>query len=119
MQTFLNLDLSNYDKSGVRVANKCGFSREWVIHEDYNVREWRLDIQEEDGTNFDENKWKMVIDRKVQAYGLVKWRNGIENKVSRGYMPLSHNLRWNFSLVKTGRVPCFSKQDQIEFNENY
>ena len=44
---------SKFNMDCVRVANKCGFSRKWVVHGDSNVREWRLDIPEEDGANFD------------------------------------------------------------------
>ena len=87
---------SKFSMDCVRVANKCGFSRKWVIHEDSNVREWRLDVQEEDGANFDENKWKRVINRKVQAYGLAKWRNGIENKVSLGSYAIKPQPKMEF-----------------------
>ena len=46
--------------------------------------------------NFDENKWKMVINRKVQEYGLAKWRNGIESKVSLGLYAIKPQLKMEF-----------------------
>ena len=87
---------SKFSMDCVRVANKCGFSRKWVAHGDSNAREWRLDIQEEDAANFDENKWKRVINRKVQGYGLAKWRNGIESKVSLGLYAIKPQPKMEF-----------------------
>ena len=53
--------------------------------------------------------------RKVQAYGLAQWRNGIENKISMGLYAIKSQLKWNLSLMEIGQVPCFSKQDKIQW----
>ena len=99
----------------VRVANKCGFSRRWNNGGESIVREWKLDIQEEDGRDFDVNKWKRVINGKVQEYGLIKWRNGIDSKVSLRMYAIKPQPKREFFFNGNWGVPCFSRQGQTQW----
>ena len=42
--------------------------------------EWKLCQTIGDETSFDDKQWKVIINRKVEEFGLRKWRRGMEGK---------------------------------------
>ena len=56
--------------------------RKWEWSWDGRGREWKVCQSEGDEMEFDEKEWKAIIHRKVEEYGLEKWRRGMDNKTT-------------------------------------
>ena len=62
------------------VANKCGFSRNWVRGEDGRIGEWFLSNTAGQNLDLEQNAWKVLANGKLKECGLAKWKSGIISK---------------------------------------
>ena len=73
---------SKWLKGCVRSVGKIGMGRKFELGQGGRGMEWKLCQGEGDDGDFEVREWKVIINKKVEEYGLEKWKRGMENKTT-------------------------------------
>ena len=65
-----------------RNVKKCGLKKNWVVNRMGEVNGWRMDNANRSSGNISETKWKGMVGKEIEKYGLEKWKNGMIGKTS-------------------------------------
>ena len=71
---------SKWLKGCVRSVRKIQMGRKFELREGVRDMDWKLCQGVGEEGDFEVDEWKVIINRKVEEYGLEKWRRGMENK---------------------------------------
>ena len=70
----------SFVRKSLSLIKKYNFKRIWQVSLEGVISHWIITVEGGLGWQWDSRKWKEIIDHKVAAYGLEKWKQGMIGK---------------------------------------